>query len=246
MIPPPPPVPFCPACRALDETEPSIDEALKDILDCWSRFYPERGKKPEISYKHVVPILQQGPTCGLVAISMVLTLVPRNWTLQELLDDAQSLGFSKSGEMFSVDNMETFAKHVLGDYFKVEMYSGGLAAEKATVMECLIKGQGLYLVPYDSDRNHLPACLRGHKAHWAVLCGAVIDNGVSYVLARQGKSRHIGIWDYDALDQSNSNLFEIAPSRLTDDYTFYDLKKSMAGKFIKLEERITLSNPFFS
>ena len=244
MIPPTPPLPPSQA-KSLDNNEPSLDEALKDILDCWLRFYPERGRKPdEICYKHIMPILQQGPTCGLAALSMVLTLVPRNWTLQELLDDAQSLGFSKSGEMFSVDNMATFAKHVLGDYFNVEMFSGGLANNKTAVFECLTKGNGLYLIPYDADKNHSPACLNGHKAHWAVLCGVVMDCGNLYVLARQGKSKHIGIWDFEELDRSNINLSEIAPSRLTDDYTFYDLKTSLSGKFIKLEERLKLSNHF--
>jgi hypothetical protein len=32
------------------------------------------------------------------------------------------------------------------------------------------------LYSYDSDRNFAPACLQGHKAHWAVITGVLVPN----------------------------------------------------------------------
>lgn len=216
-----------------------LEEAFRDILEgCGPYLSREEDKPEELGYKHVNPMIQEGPTCGLVALCMIVSLIPRKWSIQELLEDAQALGFSRSGEMFSVDNMASFAKHVLGDYFTVELFSGGLAQRKDSIIDDLLNAKALYLVPYDSDRNHSPTCLSGHKAHWAVLCGAVLCQGVMYILARQGKSKHIGIWSFDDLARSNSNLVEISPNRLSlpEKYVFHDLKLSMAGKYIKLTE----------
>lgn len=216
------------------------EDTLKDVLNGCSRYLSGDDDRPEhIAFQRVTPILQEGPTCGLVAVGMVASKVPRNWTVQELLEDAQSLGFSKSGEMFSVNNMASFVNHVLGNYFTVELFSNGLSAQRDKIFDDLINAKALYLVPYDADKNHSPGCHRGHKAHWAVVCGAVICRGNFYVLARQGKSRRIGVWPFDDLARSNSNLIEISPKRLEnpEEYVFHDLRMCMAGKYIKLVEK---------
>jgi hypothetical protein len=91
------------------------------------------------------------------------------------------------------------------------------------------------LMPYDHDFNHEP-CLRGGKsAHWTVITGFAIcwesekeswscrdpseltkeDRDLIHsktsltrlwVFAKQGNSRHSGIWSYKRLIESNKNL----------------------------------------
>ncbi|KAK9498173.1 hypothetical protein O3M35_004049 [Rhynocoris fuscipes] len=94
----------------------------------------------------------------------------------------------------------------------------------------------LILIPYDADRDHSPGLFGGHKAHWGVLCGLILDGTDCVFVARQGKSVHPALWPLDQLNISNLNLIEIDPKRLSlnADYVIYDLAKSLRGMYIVL------------
>lgn len=40
-----------------------------------------------------------------------------------------------------------------------------------------------------------------------------LEKSEVFFLAKQGKSRHIGIWNYKTVEESNQNLSEIDPKR---------------------------------
>lgn len=191
----------------------------------------------------VNPVIQHGPICGLVALSIASQLVnSRVVPPDHLLTCAKERGYSKQGEMFSAQNLLELAKS--------ELYCTGklLNASCISVRELLtfITESKAIVVPYDADKDHSPCLARGHKAHWCTLVGfAIIGNSFSttdsthtsltpasayrllnnenrendiYLFARQGKSRHLGLWSYTSLIKSNANLMEVGPERGYSDY----------------------------
>lgn len=67
----------------------------------------------------------------------------------------------------------------------------------------------IFLVPYDPDANHTPCLNRGHKAHWALIIGYLIDQFDDYyVFARHGKTKNLALWSLRDLAHSNANLVE--------------------------------------
>lgn len=182
----------------------------------WER---ERSEYPPevICYNHIQPILQDGPKCGLVALSMASTLTRQPLSVEQLFWKAVNRGFSHHGEMFSVDNMAALAAETLQDSCQqVEVLNRGLGHDMTYILGHLAHG-AILLVPYDADANHAPCLRRGHKAHWAAVCGAVrLDSSAVYVVARQGKSRRLALWSYEELRLSNENLIELDPIRAAD------------------------------
>jgi len=77
-------------------------------------------------------------------------------------------GYSKQGEMFSVENMADLATTILD----TEAMIASTDAVSDMVDELL--GGWLLLVPYDCAHNHHPAMLQGRKAHWALITGFVL------------------------------------------------------------------------
>ncbi|XP_028398548.1 UPF0692 protein C19orf54 homolog [Dendronephthya gigantea] len=119
--------------------------------------------------------LQDGPTCGLVALKLaanILRISQHESTneIEDLLKVAQVLGFTNHGEMFSAQDMGLLAKK----YYKLnfEVDNNGLD-DYGKLIEHLCKGYSV-VFPYDEDRNHEPCLKRGHKAHWAVLTGFLV------------------------------------------------------------------------
>lgn len=168
-------------------------------------------KAPKEYYYHrtIYGILQNGPTCGLTAISMLLQ---GKLTAADLLAKAQSKNFSNNGEMFSTSNLLELLQDVnTGLYhnervFNSQLWSGAL---DCCEIKCTLRNKSLLLVPYDADVNHAPTALQGHKAHWAIVVGYLIDEfDYFYVLARHGKSRHLAAWSLKELSCSNMNLNE--------------------------------------
>lgn len=45
-----------------------------------------------------------------------------------------------------------------------------------------------------------------------------LETGDVYVFTRQGKSKHLGLWSFSSLVESNNNLKEFSPSRDDDEY----------------------------
>ena len=126
-----------------------------------------------ITFVHdICPVIQSGPMCGLVALSMASALLHGGQILPgsqpgALLDFVKENLLSKQGEMFSVDYMLRTAKSQLQCRGKVaNVDSMGLK----TLLETLLKSRAI-LLPYDADKNHSPCLKNGHKAHWCLLVG---------------------------------------------------------------------------
>jgi hypothetical protein len=49
----------------------------------------------------VRPILQSGPTCGLVALAMAIDSLKLPFSVDSILSEAQNQGFTRQGEMMS-------------------------------------------------------------------------------------------------------------------------------------------------
>lgn len=75
---------------------------------------------------------------------------------------------------------------------------------------------------YDSSRNFSPCNGNGHQAHWAAISGCVECENNFYVLARQGKSKYVGMWDLKDLAESNEQLEEFSTERISSDYKLPD------------------------
>ncbi|XP_034250446.1 UPF0692 protein C19orf54 [Thrips palmi] len=187
--------------------------AEQELVDTRNRLWELEGWKdtPLLTvYQYIPPILQNGPQCGLVALAMAAaayqTLIP----VQKLLHEAQMRGYSYRGEMFSVDDMASLALASIPN-ISIQVING-LLEKRDTVVHSLARG-GILLVPYDADRNHQPCCRKGHKAHWAAVCGALVCSDKCLLAARQGKSRRLMMWDYVQLAASNNNLVEFSPER---------------------------------
>lgn len=86
---------------------------------------------------------------------------------------AKERGFTKQGEMFSVDNMAALAQEILGGGVEVTVEE----IEELLNNENMIKFLGtgdMFLVPYDCDFNHEPCLAEGEKAHWGLVTGFVM------------------------------------------------------------------------
>nr|CAI5851042.1 unnamed protein product [Callosobruchus analis] len=187
----------------------------------WAEPYPEiykicnLFKIHEVSnpvkfcYKSLSVLEQVGPQCGLVALAMCLGRSSRE-TVDELYKTAKYLGYTHNGEMFSVQEMSHLTSMFLPKGASVSVHEGDLDSEE--IKQFLLRG-GMMLVPYDTDKDNTPALLRGHKAHWAVICGAVETEDDFYVIARHGKAKNVAIWRLSHLAKSNKQLFEFSPDQ---------------------------------
>lgn len=63
-----------------------------------------------------------------------------------------------------------------------------------------------------------------------------IEEDDIYVVARQGKSTHVGLWTFKELMDSNNNLKEISPAILAkeSEYVLSDIKMDLRSKVILL------------
>ncbi|CAD6231724.1 GSCOCG00001555001-RA-CDS [Cotesia congregata] len=168
-------------------------------------------KDAEVTYfSQVEPILQDGPQCGLVALSMASQEYTKPVSVTQLLAEARVRGFTQHGEVYSVDFMGTLAAEYLPDHRPDVLVD--LQTCPDTLTHALAHG-AMVLIPYDSDFNHAPCLKRGHKAHWALLVGLISSRQGYYVLARHGKSRHLACWPLRDLIESNGNLEEEGTAR---------------------------------
>uniref|UniRef100_A0A1B0DQI3 Actin maturation protease n=1 Tax=Phlebotomus papatasi TaxID=29031 RepID=A0A1B0DQI3_PHLPP len=230
IIPIPPPAPDFAAVNRLIYGESSSHSALNNSLDfrecLWAAEYPEVQKscflarvceqKPpkRCVFYQMEPILQQGPTCGFVTISMLLNGAS---TADQLFQKAKAKGFTAMGEMFSAANLLDILQSQEGFSGKCQLFEGHLNCDE--IRETL-KSDACLIVPYDSDVNHSPCLKKGHKAHWAL---------VFYVIARQGKSRLLGIWLLSDLAESNANLTEFSQPKQYPEADFILPEGGIAG-----------------
>lgn len=188
----------------------------------WACDYPELQKscylarvcqrRPPIECRFYVTtaILQSGPTCGLVASSILLDGKP---DFKQLLALAQERGFTNHGEMCSTAQLQALLSEVSdrdGHALLVRSVQGPLATD---AIKSHLRDAACLLVPYDADVDHAPFLGQGRKAHWAVVVGYLVDaDGEFFVMARHGKTRNMAVWRLRDLAESNSNLFTFSPS----------------------------------
>ncbi|XP_037954260.1 UPF0692 protein CG33108-like [Teleopsis dalmanni] len=193
----------------------------------------------QCQFRDIKGIKQSGPTCGLVALSMLLNGDP---TAEELLKSAHELGFSNNGEMFSAHYLHQLLRDTKAnpqnnnnaEALECCLHEGRLNC--ANIRDALSEGACL-LVPYDADFNHEPCLLRGHKAHWALIIGFLITKDDKfYVFARHGKTNSVGLWSLEELSKSNANLREFEQPRAHPDCTFLIPPGGIAGN-LGLNER---------
>ncbi|XP_033630299.1 UPF0692 protein C19orf54 homolog [Asterias rubens] len=155
------------------------------------------------SNRHTVPILQQGPECGIAALCIALNMLePSSCTKvnkSHISTTAKEKGFTLQGEMFSATNMLELARHVAKVSGKV--VSGTMVENHHGIIGHLANGWPV-LVPYDKDGNCEPCCKRGHKAHWAVLTGFVLQANQHSM-----SDLHSTSWQHDS---DKPNLYHMA------------------------------------
>lgn len=118
-------------------------------------------------YKVIQSQLQDGPMCGLYALSMASQCVGIPVPVEKLYEHAKAKQYTIQGEMFSAANVKTLAEDLCN--CKCELLSTGMS-DRAGILSHLARGHPL-LVPYDSDGNFEPGLKRGHKAHWGAVTG---------------------------------------------------------------------------
>eukprot|EP00090_Calanus_glacialis_P018156 TRINITY_DN28163_c0_g1_i1.p1 TRINITY_DN28163_c0_g1~~TRINITY_DN28163_c0_g1_i1.p1 ORF type:complete len:369 (-),score=160.32 TRINITY_DN28163_c0_g1_i1:109-1215(-) len=120
------------------------------------------------------PRLQEGPQCGIVALVVAAEAMgEQGMSVDRVMDIAMEKGFTKRGEMFSVDNMAHMALELVTCDLKVEKASKLL--DTVWLVDMLLKGS-VILVPYDCGPDNRPVQARGHKAHWAVISGFLLPS----------------------------------------------------------------------
>lgn len=126
-VPPPPPPPQPSSTLIQNSVTSNLISNTSQLLEldpelcAWASSDPElriacifgqvcTNKPPyRIKYTKFEPITQVGPTCGLVALSMVI-----NGKVEpgDILNISKSEGYSSNGEMFSCNNMAKLAEKV--------------------------------------------------------------------------------------------------------------------------------------
>ncbi len=95
-----------------------------------------------------------------------------------------------------------------------------------------------YCQPDTDNKDHFIFQLN-HDYDAKVL--SVLDNISSanvHVIARHGKSRHLGFWRLDKLCDSNSNLIELCPQRDSQDFMMTNKGLSLKSKFVLLTNEL--------
>ncbi|KAF8384638.1 hypothetical protein PRIPAC_73780, partial [Pristionchus pacificus] len=187
----------------------------------------------------IVPISQNGPQCGLVALTMGLRyLTGEEICVSDIMKNAVESGFTKQGEMFEASDLLSLSIH--------PSVSSSLLAplpSPTTVVQSILN-RSIILIPYDCDRNHEPSLRKGVAAHWAVIVGVLVistesgdlspfpddlDSIISdltadrlFVLAYHGKSKHLGVWSYSDVIASNLQMNQLGETRKEDDFIVKD------------------------
>lgn len=97
----------------------------------------------------------------------------------ELLENAKQMRLTYNGEMFSAAWLLSLLKanlpasRVNPGKVRAYIFDGALDSDFIKVK---LKHHAMLLVPYDADRNHSPSNQRGHKAHWCLICGYLVED----------------------------------------------------------------------
>lgn len=180
--------------------------------------------------------VQDGPTCGLYAMGMVMdfwdkkkssNLNPlvvdadeyrsdshsrKDDTHRRMFDVAKEKGWTTQGEMFYADNMGKLAQEF-----------GYKATVKSNItlddIKACVGRHHPALVAFDVDQVGNPGLFGGKRAHWAVIEGAFKKDGVDYLVATHGWTGQEYVWkaaDFMAsVNQLNASDFAAAPKDIT-------------------------------
>lgn len=108
-------------------------------------------------------------------------------TANDLMLSAVAMRFTNNGEIFSTKWLLEVLKNNLGissiNPFKTRSYIYDGLLDSDFIKEKL-RSHCMLLVPYDADRNHSPCNQNGHKAHWCLIVGYLVDedNEVSSIV----------------------------------------------------------------
>ncbi len=180
--------------------------------------------------------VQDGPTCGLYALGMVMDFWDKKnktnlnplvedadeWrsdshsrkedTHQRMLDVAKENHWTTQGEMFHADDMAKLAEKF--GYHATVKSNLTLADIKA----CVARHHPA-LVAFDVDPVGNPGLYGGKRAHWAVIEGTFKKDGVDYLVATHGWTGKEYVWkaaDFMAsVNQLNASDFPGAPADIT-------------------------------
>lgn len=161
-----------------------------------------RAKKADVPQR-----VQQGPTCGLYALGMVMDFwhakdaknaapLVRDEDLsaaggkgkhynftpttdERVLDYAQQAGFTALGEMFTARQLAKTAAHF---GYTASVHED---ATLEALYDVLDKGRPA-IVAFDVDYNGNPADYGGQRAHYAVIEGYFDEDGERYLVAKHG------------------------------------------------------------
>lgn len=156
-------------------------DALRDVAKKVVPLLSHRGASCTYAKTGFRTQLQDGPTCGMVALSMASEqLQPSKLvTVDDLLSKARDLEFTLQGEMFSAEYVAVLAKKMLDVDATVMNLRKPNA--KATLVHHVCRKDAAVLIAYDTDRNHAPCNVGGTKAHWALLTGIILERTASYI-----------------------------------------------------------------
>lgn len=167
--------------------------------------------------------IQDGPTCGLYALGMVMDFwdkkdsrnlnpyvrnedvvrwdshsVPAD-TNRRLLDEAKAKGFTTQGEMFYASQLASLARSF---GYKATVNAHFTLQELHAVLD---RGHPA-LVGFDVDNQGNPGLYEGKRAHWAVIEGHFKKDGVEYLVATHGWTGKEYVWKADEFIKSVENL----------------------------------------
>lgn len=165
------------------EVERLVDLVVKDL---GGAFFAH-GEQCVISFcQDISPVVQKGPMCGLVGLTMAVQLLEANSSShstdqihpERILEYAVQNGLSRKGEMFSA----AFMAKIATDHLQLQ--SKVVRVESQALLDLLtgtISGSMAVLVPYDADKDHTPCLAQGCSAHWCLLVGLCIVTGKAHV-----------------------------------------------------------------
>jgi len=166
------------------------------------KFQPALSSQVFLCYNlHTQPRLQEGPQCGLVALAIA---GGETVLVDQVQQEAIRMGYTKQGEMFSVDNMSHLSSTVLSTEALISLTTAMQDSE--WVVDHITRGWML-LVPYDCAHNHTPAMEGGRKAHWGLITGFVIAVDASEDIS--------GIKTETAKDNPNVHIMTEIPNKET-------------------------------
>uniref|UniRef100_A0A914P911 Actin maturation protease n=1 Tax=Panagrolaimus davidi TaxID=227884 RepID=A0A914P911_9BILA len=200
--------------------------------------------------------LQQGPTCGFVALILAARAVGLEPEEKDQIDItdviawARMCQFTKGGEMFSAEWLSRIGK----EFYHFGSFEPVSFPSVQDFIKEINEGK-VFLIPYDCDKNFEPINRNGEGAHWAAIVGYFLhetsegensaDNQMIkfeqkdsnsnvaenelFLIAYQGKSKHPALWKYSSLKESNLQL-NIPDSRRSSSFQLPPKKNESDGE----------------